>query len=316
MQSTIQSTKPIKLIVIIGPTAVGKTDLSLAVARKFSCEIINMDSMQIYRHMDIGTAKPSPAERKKIPHHLLDYINPDEEYNVARFVKDAGQAIDDICSRRKIPLLIGGTGLYLKGLLEGIFSLPPVVKKIKEEVRKELHEEGNYKLYAKLQEIDPQSAERIHPHDSRRLCRALEIFRATNIPWSTHLCRQKKEQQQKHPDFTVLKIGLHREREILYQRINKRTAIMLAAGLEDEVKKLLALGYSPELNAMQSIGYKHMVKFIQGEWSREKAAELLARDTRRYAKRQFTWFRRDQDIHWFEPEEQKAIFASIASWLS
>ena len=307
--------EPVKLIVIIGPTAVGKTDLSLAVGQEFSCEIINMDSMQIYRHLDIGTAKPTPAERKQIPHHLLDYVEPDEEYNVARFVADARQAINDIRSRDKIPLLIGGTGLYLKGLLEGIFALPPVAEEIKEQVKNDLKTKGNTALHAELAEIDPISAERIHPHDSQRICRALEIFRATAVPWSEHLQRQQEIRKKQAAVYHVLKIGLQREREILYQRINQRTELMMEQGLAGEVKNLLARGYSPELNAMQAIGYKHMVKYIQGDWSREKAVELLARDTRRYAKRQYTWFRRDHDIHWFEPEEQQAIFALISGWL-
>jgi tRNA dimethylallyltransferase len=295
---------------------VGKTDLSLAVGQEFSCEIINMDSMQIYRHMNIGTAKPSLEERKKIPHHLLDYVDPDEDYNVAHFVADAGQAIADISDRGKIPLLIGGTGLYLQGLLEGVFSMPPVAEEIKQQVKKELAEKGGTVLHAELAEIDPASSRRIHPHDSQRICRALEIYRATAIPWSTHLRRQQEERQHNTSDFQALKIGLQREREILYQRINKRTRIMMEQGLVDEVKNLLAKGYSHKLNAMQAIGYKHMVKYIRGEWSREKTETLLARDTRRYAKRQITWFRRDKDIHWFEPEDLKAIRALITRWLS
>ncbi len=307
--------QPIKLIIIIGPTAVGKTALSLALAEHFSGEIINMDSMQIYRYMDIGTAKPTLDERKKISHHLLDYVEPDESYNVSRFVRDAGRAIADIKSRNKIPLLIGGTGLYLQGLLEGIFPMPPVAGDIKQQVKNDLKKKGCRKLHAELELVDPLSAGRIHPNDSQRICRALEIYQATAIPWSTHLHCQQEELKQKNSNFTALKIGLNREREILYQRINERTGLMLAEGLLEEVKKLLTMGYSPELNAMRAIGYRHMVKYIQGEWSWEKAVELLARDTRRYAKRQYTWFRRDQDITWFGPEDEDAIRNFINRWL-
>ncbi len=293
----------------------GKTNLSLALARDFNAEIINMDSMQVYRYMDIGTAKPSPEERKGVPHHLLDYVNPDEEYNVARFVGDARQAIADICSRHKIPLLIGGTGLYLRGLLEGIFSMPPIAGEIKRRVRKDLKEKGSAALHAELGRVDPLSAARLHPHDSQRICRALEIWRATAIPWSVHLRRQQEERQRGLSCLKALKIGLRREREVLYQRINERTRLMIAQGLLDEVKSLLARGYAPELNAMQAIGYKHMVRYIRGEWGWEEAVEFQARDTRRYAKRQYTWFRRDNDVHWFGPEEKEAIHNLISQWL-
>ncbi len=304
-----------KIIVLIGPTAVGKTRLSLAIAEQFLCEIINMDSMQIYRHMDIGTAKPTEAERACVPHHLIDFIDPAEDYHVARYVDDANRVMDAISGRSRFPMLVGGTGLYLKGLVEGLFEIPPIASEIREQVKRDLHDRGNQKTYLELQQIDPESAARIHPNDSRRISRAIEIYRATGVAWSVHLKKQKEQAVRKASDLDIFKIGLTRNREILYERINERTRIMIEQGLIEEVKKLLAMGYGVELNSMQSIGYRHMVNYIQGRWGREEAIDLLARDTRRYAKRQYTWFRRDRDIHWFEPEQQSEIFTLVKQFL-
>ncbi len=292
-----------KIIVLAGPTGVGKTELSLAIAERFKAEIISMDSMQIYRHMDIGTAKPTLAERSRIRHHLVDYVEPDEIYHVSRFVSDARQAIADISSRGHLPMLVGGTGLYMRGLLEGVFELPDIPDKVRAQVRHDLQEQGNAKMYQELMACDPETAARIHQNDSQRLARGLEIFRATAIPWTEHLSRQ----QQNAAEFEVLKIGLRRNRDELYQRINARVGMMIDQGLLAEVENLLSMGFGPELGPMQSIGYRHMVQFIQGEWSWQEALTFLARDTRHYAKRQFTWFGRDEAFHWFHPADQLDI---------
>ena len=304
-----------KKIVLIGPTAVGKTSLSLALAERFLCEIVNMDSMQIYRYMDIGTAKPTPEERARVPHHLIDFVDPAEDYHVARYVDDANQAMDSMAAGNRLPLLVGGTGLYLKGLVEGLFKIPSISAETRKQVGRELLDRGNREVYQELQRIDPESAARIHPNDTQRISRAIEIFRATGLPWSVHLKKQKEQAARKRSDSDILKIGLTRNREILYERINERTRIMIEQGLVEEVKKLLAMGYGPELNSMRSIGYRHMVNFLQGRWGWDEAIELLARDTRRYAKRQYTWFRRDRDIHWFAPEQQIEIAALIKRFL-
>jgi len=303
-------TEPV--LVLIGPTAVGKTALSLALAERFSCEIVGLDSMQIYRHMDIGTAKATAEERALVPHHLLDVVDPDEEYHVARYVADAAQACREIIGRGKRPLLVGGTGLYLKGLLEGLFEIPAVPETVRASLRQRLAEEGRAALFVELEQCDPESAARIHANDTHRLLRALEIFQATGLRWSEHLRRQKVR-----PALgKVLQLGLHCEREALYERINLRVEQMVAEGLLGEVEKLLALGYAPGLKAMQSIGYRHMLQFLLGQWDWDETLILLARDTRRYAKRQMTWFGSDPNIRWFAPSDPATIFAGVEDFLA
>ncbi len=298
-----------KIIVLAGPTGVGKTELSLGIAEKFKAEIISMDSMQIYKYMDIGTAKPTRAERSRIHHHLVDYVEPDEIYHVSRFVSDARTALVDIINRGCIPMLVGGTGLYMRGLLEGVFQLPDIPPAIKAQVRTDLEKFGNAVLFKELQRCDPETATRIHQNDSQRLARGLEIFRATGIPWSKHLSRH----HPKTSEFNVLKIGLRRDREELYQRINSRVDQMVDQGLLAEVEHLLEMGFGPELGPMQSIGYRHMVQYIEKKWSWQEALKLLARDTRHYAKRQFTWFGRDQSIHWFHPDNGQEVEKLLVS---
>lgn len=254
--------------------------------------------MQIYKYMDIGTAKPTLAERACIRHHLVDYVEPDEIYHVSRFVSDARQAIADIASRGLIPMLVGGTGLYMRGLFDGVFELPDIPEKVRDQVRADLQEQGNAKMYEELVQCDPDAAARVHQNDSQRLARGLEIFRATGITWTEHLSRQ----HQDDVEFDVLKIGLQRNRDELYQRINARVDMMIDQGLLAEVENLLSMGFGPELSPMQSIGYRHMMQYIQGEWSWHDALTFLARDTRHYAKRQLTWFGRDEGIHWFHPD--------------
>lgn len=309
-----------KLIVLCGPTGVGKTELALQIAARFSCEIVGVDSMQVYRHMDIGTAKPTLAERKRIPHYLIDIVDPDDNYTLGRFVEDAGETIRTICSHGHIPLLVGGTGLYFRGVLEGVFDESALAaedsgdnarqksKAIKQALRKRLEAEGNEALYRELREVDPASAERIHPNDTQRLLRALEIYHATGIPWSQHLAGQ----QQKNPLYHALKIGLTLPRKDLYARIDGRVRLMVEQGLLAEVQKLLAMGYAPGLKAMQSIGYRHMLNFLDGTWTWDQAIEKLARDTRHYAKRQYTWFNNDPEILWHDVRKQDTIFATIA----
>ena len=300
------------VLVLIGPTAVGKTALSLALAERFSCEIVGLDSMQIYRHMDIGTAKATPEERARVPHHLLDVVDPDEEYHVARYVADATEACRRIIDRGNHPLLVGGTGLYLKGLLEGLFEIPAIPEPVRESLRQRLAKEGRAVLFGELSQCDPESAERIHPNDTHRLLRALEIFQVTGRTWSEHL-----REQQVQPALTkVLQIGLHCERDVLYERINLRVEQMVAEGLLGEVEKLLAMGYDPSLKSMQSIGYRHMLQFLKGEWDWDETLFLLARDTRRYAKRQMTWFGSDPTIRWFAPTDTAPIFESVSAFLA
>ena len=308
---TMDSTLP--AIALIGPTGVGKTALSLAIAEQFGCEIISVDSMQVYRHMDIGTAKATAEERARVAHHLLDVVDPDEEYSVARYIDDASAAMAKIRARGRVALLVGGTGLYLRGLEEGLFTMAeggdPVVR---ERLQARLAEEGADGLHRELAGRDPESAARIHPNDRYRLLRALEILAVTGRPWSEHLARSRQRAVLQN----VLKLGLTRTREELYQRINRRVGQMVEQGLLDEVRDLLARGYGAELKAMQAIGYRHMVEFLAGEHDWQESLDLLARDTRRYAKRQYTWFRRDPEICWQEPEQHRAVFDLIHRYLA
>jgi tRNA dimethylallyltransferase len=304
--------KPV--VVLVGPTAIGKTELSLALAHYFQGEIVSVDSMQVYRLMDIGTAKASRQERAAIRHHLIDIVDPNENYDAARFAVDAAEAIGDIHSRGKLPLLTGGTGLYLRALLQGIFPGVPVDDGIRSELRLRLDTEGCSKLHEELNVVDRISAERIHPSDSQRLLRALEIFYVSGIPWSEHLLKQHR--QPPEVTFTkVLQIGLTCHRDHLYDRINRRCQTMVAVGLEGEVRDLLARGYERTAKPLGSIGYRHMLNYIDGKWSQDDMARLLARDTRRYAKRQYTWFARMDELLWFEPKDKEKIFRLIEAWL-
>ncbi|MBW2654782.1 MAG: tRNA (adenosine(37)-N6)-dimethylallyltransferase MiaA [Deltaproteobacteria bacterium] len=288
-----------KIIIICGPTGIGKTTFAISVARRFNGEIIGADSMQIYKHMNIGTAKPEPEELSQIPHHLVDFLDPKDDFDAGQYVKAADKSIEDMTTRGKIPIITGGTGLYIKALLYGLFRSEPICEKTLSQLTRDLGEAGSLNLYQKLEKCDPKSARKIHPNDSFRVIRALEVYQTTG---------QRISDRQKNHDFDDLrynsmKIGLTMDREKLYDRINKRVDVMLNQGLLNEVTTLVENGYSFDLKPMQSIGYKHMGMFIENKVSWEEAVRLLKRDTRRYAKRQFTWFRKDKEIIWFQPSQ-------------
>lgn len=299
------------LIVIVGPTGVGKTAMSFGIAKRFSAEIISMDSMQIYKHMNIGTAKATDVERARVPHHLVDFIDPHIEYNTSTFVSDTNRIIDEIANRGNIPMLVGGTGLYLQALLFGLIDIPEIPPEIRQEIQQRIDRLGNEVLHQELCEIDHESAQRVHVNDTQRLIRGLEIYQATGKTWSSYLSSQVKPDSNLSP----ILIGLRREREELYARIEQRIEEMLAEGLLNEVKTLLENGYDPDLKPMQSIGYKHMVQFCLGSWTWDEAVRFMKRDTRRYAKRQFTWFR-DKGITWFHPEAIADVEAFVAKKLN
>ena len=302
-----------QVLVLIGPTAIGKTALSIKLAQRFHCEIISVDSMQVYRYMDIGTAKASAAERHLVPHHLIDIVDPDEDYDAARFTKDAARLIQEITARGKLPLLTGGTGLYLKALFDGIFPEAPSDKEVRNTLKERLDREGAQSLHEELTLCDRISADKIHPNDTQRLLRALEVYHTTVVPWSTHLAKQNSTPETKLP-VDALQIGLTCDRKKLYQRINMRCEMMLDEGLEAEVIGLIKKGFSPELKSMGSIGYRHMVGYINNEYSREEMLRLLARDTRRYAKRQYTWFNKNQDVNWIDVKEQDLAHNMVNQW--
>ncbi len=286
----------IPLLAIVGPTAVGKTAISLEVARKIRSEIISADSMQVYRHLNIGTAKPSDAERKAIPHHLVDAVEPEEDYNVARYQQEAGRFAKKIFAKGKLPLLVGGTGLYVNALVYGYeFSRQEGSAKIRESLLEEARLAEPGLLHKRLKNLDPAAAEKIHPHDTRRVVRALEVFSLTG----KSITGQVKATTVKEPVYKSLIVGINRPREELYRRIDSRVDQMMQDGLLEEVKSLLARGYLGDLKSFQGLGYRHMVKYLQREISLADAISELKRDTRRLAKRQLTWFRKDKRITWF-----------------
>ena len=306
-------TQPV--LALVGPTAIGKTAFSLAIAESFPCEIISMDSMQVYRFMDIGTAKASMEERRRIPHHLIDIINPDEQYDAGCFVRDALRACADIHSRGKIPLITGGTGMYLSRFINGIFDDIKVHDSIRNHLRNRLAEEGREALHRELHRVDPESGVRIHVNDTQRLLRGLEVFIATGIPWSEHLRRQNMSGGTNR-FLRLLVLGLTCDRTLLHERIKKRSISMMSEAFVQEVEDLLARGYKPDLHAsMRAIGYRHMCAWLAGHWDRQTATSALINDTRRYAKRQMTWFRNQHQIRWFDIDQQADALTALTSFL-
>ncbi len=298
------------VLVLVGPTAIGKTALSFDIVREFDCEIISMDSMQVYRHMDIGTAKPTVEERKQVRHHLIDVVLPDEQYNAARFVSDCLQAIQVIASQGKIPLITGGTGLYLSSLINGLFEEVKVKDEVKEELQRQLTAHGLASLYKELCSVDPVSAARIHRNDKHRIIRGLEIYHSSGVPWSDQLRQQNKKESQVR--FTrIFKIGLTCERTLLHQRIEQRSSVMLEQGLVEEAKGLRKMGYAPSLPSMGAIGYRHVNQLLDGQCDQAEMVDSLVRDTRRYAKRQMTWFRRHKTLHWYQRYQTEKIISDI-----
>ena len=288
------------LLCIVGPTAVGKTRISIETALKTGGEIISGDSMQVYRYMDIGTAKPSLEERKGIAHHLIDILYPDEPFSVADFQRMVFQVIPDICSRGKLPILAGGTGLYLKAVVDQYdFGEGTADWELREKLKRQAELFGNDFLHRRLEKIDPKSAERIHPNDLKRIIRALEVYHTTGKKISS---QQEKLLAEKFPLQSLI-IGLTMNRGRLYERIEQRVDLMMVQGLVQEVEGLLKRGYDSQLVSMQGLGYRHMVKFLQGRYTKDEAVELLKRDTRRFAKRQLTLFRRNHNIIWIDLDQ-------------
>jgi tRNA dimethylallyltransferase len=293
-----------KLLVICGPTASGKSDLALRLAQELNGEIINADSMQVYRGMDIGTAKPSVEERARIPHHLIDIIRPDQPFSAANFAEAADTAIRDISFRGRRPIVVGGTGLYIRSLLKGLVDSPAGTEEVRRNLLSEARELGNQAMLEELRRVDPELAERIHPNNLVRIIRALEVFRTTGIP----LSRYQQEHSFSGRQYRSLQLGIHVERQLLYSRIDDRVNLMLEQGLLQEVQQLLNAGYEPGLNAMRSIGYKELIAHLSGEYDLNEAIRLIKRNTRHYAKRQLTWFNADKDILWLEyPSEFDTI---------
>lgn len=296
------------LLVIVGPTAIGKTALAIEVAKVVGGEIISGDSMQVYRQMDIGTAKPSMEERQGITHHLIDIMDPDEDYSVAQFQKMGEALIKDITGRGKVPILAGGTGLYVRSIIDHYdFTEFQVDKEFRAGLQQEAERLGNEHLHGKLAEVDPVSAEKFHANDVKRIIRALEVYHYTGKPISSY----HRVGETTAPKYNLLMIGLNMDRERLYQRINSRVDLMVEMGLVAEVQGLLNQGYGPELSSMRGLGYKEIVNYLKGEATLEEAIHDLKQNTRHFAKRQLTWFRPEQRIRWKYVEGNHSI-AEIA----
>jgi tRNA dimethylallyltransferase len=290
-----------KVLFIVGPTAVGKSKLAIELAKKLNGEIISADSMQVYIGMDIGTAKPAREELEEVPHHLINLIAPDKSWSVSDFVNNAKTLIEDICGKGKLPIVVGGTGLYLNALIEG-YSFPEIKKDV--QVRLKLEHEakvfGSLHLYERLKKIDPDTAANIHYNDTKRIIRALEVYELTGHPMS--LLRTKDAESL---EFKPVIIGLELDRHELYKRIEARIDEMLSKGLVDEVSGLIKEGYDPKLTSMQAIGYKEVAEHLHGKYTYDELVNILKQNTRNFAKRQLTWFRRFKNVNWFDVEKLK-----------
>lgn len=287
------------LLVLIGPTAIGKTRLSIEVAKQYNCEIISGDSMQVYRGMDVGTAKITREEMQGVPHHMIDICDPEYPFSVAEFQERTRGLIAEIGQRGALPFIVGGTGLYIESICYNFhFSEAGSDETFREEQRRFLEEYGNEALHERLRLVDPQSAEKLHPNDTRRVIRALEIAHMTGRTLSSQMAGQTRESP-----YCLCIVGLTTQREILYKRIEERVDSMLADGLTREVQQLLDRGVSRGHISMQGLGYKEIAAYLEGEVGWEETVRLLKRNTRRFAKRQLSWFRHMQDIHWLEMPE-------------
>lgn len=302
------------LVVLVGPTAAGKTGVAIHLARKFDAEIVSADSVQVYRLLDIGSAKPTPGEQGRAKHHLIDVLWPDQDFSAADFAAEADEIIADVHRRQKRIIIAGGTGLYVKALLEGLFEMEPELTAKAKEVRARLLNEEAASpgaLYSRLRTIDPEAAERISPQDIVRTSRALEVYEVTGRPISElhHASGQK-------PRYPHLMIGLDRPRDELYQRIEERCDRMLRLGLFGEMRRILSFGYSPELKPLRSLGYRHVGDLLAGRVGRAEMRRLFIRDTRHYAKRQLTWYNKNSTIWWRHPADLKQIEARVADFWS
>ncbi|MDI6765865.1 MAG: tRNA (adenosine(37)-N6)-dimethylallyltransferase MiaA [Bacteroidota bacterium] len=294
------------LLVLVGPTASGKTPISLLIAERIGAEIISADSRQIYKLMDIGTAKPSMADRNKIKHHFVDELLPNQDFNAGDYGKKGRLIIDKIFRKGKVPLVVGGSGLYVQSLIDGFFEGPSADNEIRKELYHRLKVDGAEELLNELRKVDPASAAKMLPSNTRRIVRALEVFKVTGVPISSF------HKTKIALNFSPVLVGLQWDRAKLYDRINQRVDKMLEQSLVDEVKRLQSNGYSSQLNALQTVGYKEVFDYLEERISLKRMSELIKQNSRRYAKRQLTWFRRDKRIKWFDVNSE-IDFASVTS---
>ncbi|HEX6902845.1 MAG TPA: tRNA (adenosine(37)-N6)-dimethylallyltransferase MiaA [Thermoanaerobaculia bacterium] len=289
------------VLAILGPTATGKSRLGMALAESLGGEIVNADALQVYRGLDIGTAKPTLEERERVPHHLIDILDPHEIWSAGEFARRAEEAIADIQGRGRVAIVVGGSGLYLRALFEGISPVPPGDPDVRRELRERLEREGLAVLREELLNLDPETAGRITAGDTQRILRALEVARVTGRPLSSWIAEQPFGTQR----IAAIRVGLTLPRSILYDQIAGRVAWMMEAGWREEVAGLLRRGVSPDVPAFQAIGYRQLVRHLEGNGSLEGAVAEIVRETRRFAKRQETWFRKEPDVTWFSAQELK-----------
>lgn len=284
-----------KVIVITGPTCSGKTALSLILAQRLNTEILSADSRQVYKYLDIGTAKPSVEELSKVKHHFIDIYAPDVDFNASQFEIEALQIIHQLHQSGKIPIVAGGSGLYIKALVDGIFNTVDTDEEYRQELLKQIEEHGKEHIYKQLEEVDPVSASKMLPQNWKRVMRALEVFHITGKPiW------QLQQDYDRGLELNFIQFGLNWNRELLYLNIENRVDKMLEMGLIDEVKNVLKMGYSENLNSLNTVGYKEIISYLNNNITLERAVELIKRNTRRFAKRQMTWFRGDERIRWMD----------------
>jgi len=285
------------VIVIIGPTCSGKTNLSLKLANLIPAEIISADSRQIYKTLDIGTAKPSKAELEKVSHHLIDFLDPSENYDASLFEKDAEAIIEKIIYLNKTPIVVGGSGLYIRALIDGIFDTADKDEAYRKELLQKRKELGNEHLYKELKKVDLKSAEKMLPQNWKRVMRALEVLHTSGEPIWRHHQNQSAKKEKK---YVFKQFSLNWDRKILYENIDNRVDEMIENGFVDEAQNILSRGYDKSLNSLNTVGYKEIIEHLEGNLTLERAVELIKRNTRHYAKRQLTWFRKDNRIQWFD----------------
>ena len=301
------------IVVVVGPTGAGKTQLAIDLAEACRGEVVSCDSQQVYVGMDIGTGKASAAERARVPHHLLDVIRPDEEMTAARFIAMADDAIAALAARGVPAVVCGGTGLYVRALLLGLFEGPPAVPAIRDRLVAEATAQGAPALHARLVAVDPALAPKIEKNDAKRIIRALEVYEATGVPMSEH--QAKHDHRSIEPRYPSRVIGLAPPREDLYARIDARVDAMIATGLFDEVTRLRAAGYRPPLRSQQAIGYTEIHDHLEGRVTRERTIELIKRNSRHYARRQLSWYRNDTRVEW-SPDRSRVDLPGLASYLT
>jgi tRNA dimethylallyltransferase len=311
MAEMIETERP-RVVILLGPTGAGKSKVAIELAEELGGEIISADSMQVYRYMDIGTAKPTLEEQKRVRHHLINLVTPDQTFNAALYRTLGRKTIDQLDQDGKFIWVVGGTGLYIKTLTQGLFTSPKIDSGVRERLKQEAREKGEDVLYQRLKRVDPKAASKLHPRDLFRTIRALEVLDSTGIPISFY----REQHRFGERPYLTLKIGLETNRVALYHRIEQRVDQMIERGFLQEVQGLMEMGYGAELKPMQSLGYKQMVQFLSKRTGWAEAVREMKRDTRHYAKRQLTWFKADPEVHWRDVStDREKVFLEVKSFL-